>query len=236
MELILHHSNLVDTRLNVWGLFAVRLLGSQCCTFIALHEKKYLPEFRRQVNLTGPNQENIKENRWFKKNWNISKEEKHYLGCAGVLLISSDLQENNEKKLVLPCWCWCVANASPLCLSVLFSPAGNDLEALHIHLCFCCSNLPPRRAANFGGTLVSAVSNISTSASRRQSGQSGSGWRLQTGRQRYQPLPAHPSCCCPSVADRRRTGSVDSESSATSHHTAWDETSDFTIYQLLLLF
>lgn len=106
---------------------------------------------------------------------------------------------------------------------MLFSPSGNDLEALHIHLCFCCSNLPPRRAASFGGTLVSAVSNISTSASRRRSGRSGSGWRLQTGRHRYQPLPAHPSCCCPSVADRRQTGSVNSESSATSHHTPWDK-------------
>lgn len=39
-------------------------------------------------------------------------------------------------------------------------PLGNDLEALQIHLCFCCSNLHPRRAARSGSTLVSAVSNI----------------------------------------------------------------------------
>lgn len=52
-------------------------------------------------------------------------------------------------------------------LSLPFSPLGNDLEALQIHLCFCRSNLHPRRAASFGSTLVSVVSNISTSASRR---------------------------------------------------------------------
>lgn len=144
-----------------------------------------------------------------------------------VLRISSDLQENNGKKLVLLCWCPCVANASPL--SVLFSPLGNDLEALHIHLCFCCSNLPPRRAASFGGTLISAVSNISTSASRRWSGQSGSGWTLQTGRQCYQPLPAHPSCRCPFVGhwDRLDLSTWGAAPRAITH---WDETSDFTVY------
>lgn len=43
---------------------------------------------------------------------------------------------------------------------LLFSPLGNDLEALQIHLCFCHSNLHPRRTARSGSTLVSAVSNI----------------------------------------------------------------------------
>lgn len=45
-------------------------------------------------------------------------------------------------------------------MSLPFPPLGNDLEALQIHLCFCRSNLHPRRTAKSGSTLVSAVSNI----------------------------------------------------------------------------
>ncbi|KAF1393141.1 hypothetical protein EPR50_G00007470 [Perca flavescens] len=42
---------------------------------------------------------------------------------------------------------------------------GNDLEALQIHLCFCRSNLHPRRAARSGSTLVFAFG-----AGNRESG------------------------------------------------------------------
>lgn len=45
-------------------------------------------------------------------------------------------------------------------VSLPLSPLGNDLEALQIHLCFCHSNLHPRRTARSGSTLVSTVSNI----------------------------------------------------------------------------
>lgn len=45
-------------------------------------------------------------------------------------------------------------------VSLPFPPLGSDLEALQIHLCFCRSNLHPRRTARSGSTLVSAVSNI----------------------------------------------------------------------------
>lgn len=80
-------------------------------------------------------------------------------------------------------------------VSLPFPPLGNDLEALQIHLCFCCSNLHPRRAARSGSTLVSAVSNIYLSQQKGE--KPGSCWRLQTGRQSYQlvtcSLPAE-SC------------------------------------------
>lgn len=69
-------------------------------------------------------------------------------------------------------------------VSLPFSPSGNDLEALQIHLCFCHSNLHPRRTARSGSTLVSAVSNIYLS---QQIGEKpGSCWRLQTSRRSYQ--------------------------------------------------
>ncbi|KAK2853530.1 hypothetical protein Q5P01_006191 [Channa striata] len=73
--------------------------------------------------------------------------------------------------------------------------AGNDLEALQTHLCFCHSNLHPRRTARSGSTFVSAVSNIYLSQQTRQ--KPGSCWRFQTGRRSYQvatcSLPAE-SC------------------------------------------
>ncbi|KAL3992700.1 trypsin [Sarotherodon galilaeus] len=72
--------------------------------------------------------------------------------------------------------------------------AGNDLEALQIHLCFCRSNLHPQRTARSGSTLVSAVSNIYLS---QQTGEKpGSCWRLLTGRQSYQLA----ACSLPAVS------------------------------------
>ncbi|KAF7649071.1 hypothetical protein LDENG_00147480 [Lucifuga dentata] len=56
--------------------------------------------------------------------------------------------------------------------------AGNDLEALQIHLCFCPSNLHPWRAARSGSTLVSSVSN--NYLSQQTGGKPGSWWRFQT--------------------------------------------------------
>lgn len=103
-------------------------------------------------------------------------------------------------------------------LSLSLSPLGNDLEALQIHLCFCLSNLHPRRAASFGSTLVSAVSNIYLSQQTGR-GESGSCWRLQTSRQRYRPLPAE-SCFVWMIED----GLDLSPLSATSPASARDET------------
>ncbi|MED6293961.1 hypothetical protein CHARACLAT_015934 [Characodon lateralis] len=38
--------------------------------------------------------------------------------------------------------------------------AGDDLEALPIHLCFCRANLHQQKTARSGSTLVSSVGNI----------------------------------------------------------------------------
>lgn len=120
-----------------------------------------------------------------------------------------------------------------LCVCALLSFRKWPRGLTHTFVLFLLQSASTESSA-FGGTLVSAVSNLSTSANRRRSGQSGSSWRLQTPDSAIGHCPHTPSCWCPSVAALRRTGSVDLEISATSHHPPLDQTSDFTIYQLLL--
>lgn len=75
----------------------------------------------------------------------------------GIHLVFGCNNNTVGMELILPLW----RHINPsFCVSLPFPSLGNDLEALQIHLCFCRSDLHPRRAARSGSTLVSPVSNI----------------------------------------------------------------------------